>query len=132
MTGWRLVWNFPKKSLNLLKNLQLIVIHISIPTQIAGIEALNSSQQSVNDMVKEFQDRRNFLVEQLNLIDGIECVKPGGAFYVFPKISINNKTSKEISNYLLEKKFVATVPGSSFGDNGEVFKNFLCQQNRKS
>ena len=42
-------------------------------------------------------------------------------FYVFPKILINNLSSKEISNYLLEKKFVATVPGSSFGDNGEGF-----------
>ena len=72
-------------------------------------------------MVKEFQNRRNFLVDQLNLIDNIQCKKPGGAFYVFPKILINNKTSKEISNYLLEKKFVATVPGSSFGDNGEGF-----------
>ena len=123
MTGWRLGYGiFPKKIFKFAEKLA-INCHscISIPTQIAGIEALNSSQQSVNDMVKEFQDRRNFLVEQLNLIDDIECVKPGGAFYVFPKISINNKTSKEISNYLLEKKFVATVPGSSFGDNGEGF-----------
>jgi aspartate/methionine/tyrosine aminotransferase len=62
-----------------------------------------------------------FLVEELNKIDEIKCVIPGGAFYVFPKISKNNFSSKEISNYLLEKKYVATVPGSSFGTNGEGF-----------
>ena len=123
MTGWRLGYGiFPKKIFKFAEKLA-INCHscISIPTQIAGIEALKGSQKSVNEMVKEFQNRRNFLVDQLNLIDNIQCKKPGGAFYVFPKILINNKTSKEISNYLLEKKFVATVPGSSFGDNGEGF-----------
>ena len=123
MTGWRLGYGiFPKKIFKFAEKLA-INCHscISVPTQIAGIEALKGSQKSVNEMVKEFQNRRNFLVDQLNLIDNIQCKKPGGAFYVFPKILINNKTSKEISNYLLEKKFVATVPGSSFGDNGEGF-----------
>ena len=43
------------------------------------------------------------------------------SFYVFPKVSKNNMNSSEISNYLLEKKFIATVPGSSFGSNGEGF-----------
>ena len=42
-------------------------------------------------------------------------------FYVFPKVSKNNMNSTEISNYLLEKKFIATVPGSSFGSNGEGY-----------
>ena len=51
----------------------------------------------------------------------IECKIPGGAFYVFPKIKKENMNSVEISKYLLEKKFIATVPGSSFGGNGEGF-----------
>ena len=65
--------------------------------------------------------RRNFLVSELNKIENIQCKQPGGAFYVFPKIKKENMNSVEISRYLLEKKFIATVPGSSFGKNGEGF-----------
>ena len=72
-------------------------------------------------MIKEFDKRRKFIVNELNLIDEIDCVMPGGAFYVFPRINKNGLSSKRISNYLLENKYVATVPGSSFGDNGEGF-----------
>ena len=82
-------------------------------------------------MIREFDKRRKFLVNELNLINNINCVMPGGAFYVFPKIEKNDLSSKNISNYLLENKYVATVPGSSFGENGEGFKNFICQQYRK-
>ena len=72
-------------------------------------------------MIDEFKVRRDFLVKELNLIKNISCVKPGGAFYVFPKILKDNFSSNKISNYLLEEKFIATVPGSSFGENGEGY-----------
>ncbi|GIR26768.1 MAG: hypothetical protein CM15mP40_13760 [Alphaproteobacteria bacterium] len=72
-------------------------------------------------MIIEFKKRRNFLVSELNKIENIQCKQPGGAFYVFPKIKKENMNSVEISKYLLEKKFIATVPGSSFGKNGEGF-----------
>ena len=72
-------------------------------------------------MINEFLKRRDFLVDHLNSIPNIDCVKPKGAFYVFPKIKKDNLSSKEISNSLLENKFLATVPGSSFGKNGEGF-----------
>ena len=72
-------------------------------------------------MIIEFNKRRNFLVSELNKIENIQCKQPGGAFYVFPKIKKGNMNSVEISKYLLEKKFIATVPGSSFGKNGEGF-----------
>ena len=72
-------------------------------------------------MIIEFNKRINFLVSELNKIGNIQCKQPGGAFYVFPKIKKENMNSIEISRYLLEKKFVATVPGSSFGKNGEGF-----------
>ena len=98
----------------------LSVDHLEIMNN-EDIEALKGSQDSVNKMIKEFQERRDFLVTELNKIKNVSCVSPGGAFYVFPKINKKNQTSKEISNFLLEKKFVATVPGSSFGVNGEGF-----------
>ena len=123
MTGWRLGYGiFPKSIFNYAEKLA-INCHscVNSSSQYAGIEALNGSQKYVDDMIKEFNLRRMFLVEELNKIDEIKCVMPGGAFYVFPKITKDNLSSKEISNYLLEKKYVATVPGSSFGTNGEGF-----------
>tara|TARA_B100001057_G_scaffold49405_1_gene44028 strand:- start:400 stop:759 length:360 start_codon:yes stop_codon:yes gene_type:complete len=94
---------------------------VNTSTQIAGIEALLGPQDSVNKMITEFKIRKDFMVSELNKIDNIDCVNPGGAFYVFPKITKANYSSQEIANDLLEKKYLATVPGSSFGLNGEGF-----------
>ena len=123
MTGWRLGYGiFPNRIFNYAEKLA-INCHscVNVASQYAGIEALNGSQKDVDDMIKEFDKRRKFIVNELNLIDEIDCVMPGGAFYVFPRINKNGLSSKRISNYLLENKYVATVPGSSFGDNGEGF-----------
>jgi len=123
MTGWRLGYGiFPKAIFEFAEKLA-INCHscVNSSAQFAGIEALKGSQKDVEKMVNEFTKRRNFLVDELNKIENIECLKPGGAFYVFPKILKGNMNSKDIAKELLEKKFVATVPGSSFGHNGENF-----------
>ncbi len=123
MTGWRLGYGiFPKSIFSYAEKLA-INSHscVNSASQYAGIEALNGSQRDVESMIIKFQDRRNFLVSKLNKIKNIQCKKPGGAFYVFPRIKKNSMSSSEISKYLLEKKFIATVPGSSFGFNGEGF-----------
>jgi len=123
MTGWRLGFGiFPKSIFNFAEKLA-INSHscVNSASQYAGIEALNGSQVNVDKMILQFQNRRNFLVSKLNEIKNIQCKKPGGAFYVFPRIKKNSMSSSEISKYLLEKKFIATVPGSSFGVNGEGF-----------
>ena len=123
MTGWRLGYGiFPKQLYPYAEKLA-INCHscVNTATQYAGIEALKSSQKSVEDMVEMFQKRRDFLVKELNKIDNIQCVNPGGAFYVFPKVTKKGFNSKDISHELLEKKYLATVPGSSFGPNGEGF-----------
>ena len=123
MTGWRLGYGiFPKKIFSFAEKLA-INCHscVNTATQIAGIEALEGSQVQVERMIKEFQKRKNFMVKELNKINNIQCVNPGGAFYVFPKIFKENYNSKQISHDLLEKKFLATVPGSSFGAKGEGF-----------
>ena len=98
---------------------------------VKGCKSLDLLKKYVKNMVKEFNIRRNFLTEKLNNIKNIECVKPGGAFYVFPKVNKLNYNSKEIADYLLEKKYLATVPGSAFGKNGEGFlrisySNHIC------
>ena len=123
MTGWRLGYGiFPDSIFDYAEKLA-INCHscVNVASQYAGIEALNGSQKDVEKMIREFDKRRKFLVNELNLINKINCVMPGGAFYVFPKIEKNDLSSKNISNYLLENKYVATVPGSSFGENGEGF-----------
>ena len=123
MTGWRLGYGiFPSRIFSYAEKLA-INCHscVNVATQYAGVEALTGSQIHVEKMIKEFDQRRKYLVNELNLINKVKCVMPGGAFYVFPKIEKNGLSSKKISNYLLEKKYVATVPGTSFGDNGEGF-----------
>jgi len=123
MTGWRIGYGiFPKKLFSFAEKLA-INCHscVNAATQIASIEALRGPQKEIDNMVKEFELRRNFLVNELEKINNVDCIMPGGAFYVFPKITKKNLSSLEISNYLLEQKFVATVPGSAFGKNGEGF-----------
>ena len=94
--------------------------------QKASVEALNGPQDSVEMMRKEFESRRNFIVDFLNKVPGITCRKPEGAFYVFPNVSglfgkswpggkING--SNDLAAYLLEDVKVALVPGKAFGDD---------------
>tara|TARA_B100000700_G_C14959048_1_gene815504 strand:- start:210 stop:1379 length:1170 start_codon:yes stop_codon:yes gene_type:complete len=123
MTGWRLGYGiFPKKIFNYAEKLA-INCHSCVTTavQLAGVEALKGTQEHVLKMIEEFNLRRNFLTENLNSIKNIKCIKPGGAFYVFPEIKKSNMSSKQISDHLLENMFLATVPGSAFGQNGEGF-----------
>ena len=123
MTGWRLGYGIYPKSIYSYAEKLAINCHscVNVVSQYAGIEALNGTQKYVNEMIQEFQKRKNFIVKKLNKIENIECVDPGGAFYVFPRVRKNGLSSKNISKYLLEDYNLATVPGSSFGQNGEEF-----------
>lgn len=94
--------------------------------QRAAIAALNGDQSCVEEFRKAFERRRNLVYEAISQIPGIKCNKPGGAFYVFPDVSsyygksANGKvinSSDDMSMYLLEKAFIATVPGSGFGND---------------
>ncbi len=92
--------------------------------QAAALEAIQGPQEDVLMMVGEFQKRRNVMVERLNAIDGVQCLKPQGAFYVFANVapfigkSANGKklgSPCDIADYLLEEAKVAAVPGEDFG-----------------
>ena len=121
MTGWRLGYGiFPKKLIQFAEKLATNCHScVNTATQYAGVEALKGSQTNVDKMIIEFQKRKDFMVSELNKIENVECINPGGAFYVFPKINKIGFNSQNISNDLLEKKYLATVPGSSFGEYGE-------------
>ena len=92
--------------------------------QWAGIEALTGSQKEVLKMVREFEKRRNFIVNGLNEIPGITCQMPKGAFYAFPNIKSFGISAKKMADYILEKAGVAVLPGTAFGSYGEGYLRF--------
>lgn len=123
MTGWRLGYLIAPE-----KNMQKIdyflthsVACTATFTQEAGLVALNSTQKEVKKMIKEFKKRRDLVVEKLNKIKGVTCLVPEGAFYVFPNIKSFGKSSKKISDYLLNEGNVAVLDGTSFGKYGEGY-----------
>ena len=123
MTGWRLGWSvWPKKFIDFAN--KLCVNDHSCPSSIsqyAGIEALEGPQDEIKIMIKEFEKRRNFVFENLNQLNKIQCFKPGGAFYAFPNISKTNLSGEKFSEIALNDHGVAIVPGSSFGNNASDY-----------
>jgi aspartate/methionine/tyrosine aminotransferase len=89
---------------------------------LAAIEAFNAETESiVADMVGEFRKRRDVFVDGLNSIPGIRCLKPHGAFYLFPNISGLGRSSREIADRMLDEAGVALLPGTAFGAHGEGY-----------
>jgi aspartate aminotransferase len=93
-------------------------------TQVAGIEAINGDQTSVDRMRNEFQRRRDVFVAGLNKIKGFSCRMPKGAFYAFPNITETGWKSKPLADALLEQAGVAALSGTSFGSFGEGYLRF--------
>jgi len=96
--------------------------------QEAAIEALSGSQKLIEDMVIELRARRDLILEGLNSLPGVRCLKPKGAFYAFPNIKDTGFTSEEFASILLEKAGVAVCPGNFFGKHGEGYVR-LCYAN---
>ena len=123
MTGWRLGYGVMRKDFAQ-KVTQLMINSNSCTnafTQMAGVEALKGPQNEAEKMVAEFKKRREVIVSGLNSIKGISCKKPHGAFYVFPNIKKTGKTSRELSDLLLNKAGVAALSGTAFGKFGEGY-----------
>jgi len=120
MTGWRIGYACAPAPLieAMMKIHQYAILCAPIMGQDAAIEALERGDESVASMRREYERRRNFITRALNDI-GLECLKPKGSFYVFPKISSTGLTSREFSMRLLHEHKVAVVPGTAFGPSGE-------------
>ena len=130
MTGWRIGYAAGDK--DIIKAIAKIqsqsTTNPSSISQAAAVEALNGKQDFITIRAKAFQERRDFVVNSLNAIEGISCLKPEGAFYVFPNckglIGKKDKNGKKITNdtefvqSLLENNDVAVVQGSAFGLEG--------------
>ncbi len=122
MTGFRIGYACAPAILieAMMKIHQYGILCASITSQDAAIEALECGERDITSMRREYELRRNFIVRSLNDM-GLECFKPLGAFYVFPKIARTGLTSGEFSLRLLREKKVAVVPGGAFGPSGEGF-----------
>ena len=128
MTGWRIGFAAgPKDIINAMTNIQSqSTSNPASISQKAAVEALTGTQDFILKMVSEFDKRRKYMVERLNNIKGVTCIKPVGAFYAFPNVSSyygrsfkgnSIKSSMDLSAYLLDEAKVAVVPGAAFGDD---------------
>ena len=89
--------------------------------QTASVAALRDEKNEVNDMVKEYQRRRDYAVKAINDIPGLSCLCPKGAFYIFINCKSLGKPSAELASYLLDEAKIALVPGDVFGPGGEGY-----------
>ncbi len=122
MTGWRLGYAAAPREIikQMIKIHQYIIMSSPTTSQYAAIEALKNGMEDVGRMREAYNQRRRFLVKELNEM-GLPCFEPYGAFYVFPNISRFGMTSEEFAGRLLREQRVAVVPGDAFGKCGEGF-----------
>ena len=126
MTGWRIGYGAgPKEIIKAVAKIQSqSTTNPSSISQAAAVEALNGTQEFIKTRSDSFKERRDYVVKTLNSINGLSCLKPSGAFYVFPNCKkllgekSKLKTDKEFVEKLLEKAEVAVVQGSAFGLDG--------------
>ena len=122
MTGWRLGYALgPAPIIKAMTKVHQYGI-MSSPTtsQFAAIEAMRSCDEEVEEMRREYNYRRRFIVDGFREM-GLSCFEPLGAFYVFPSIKCTGMTSEEFCEKLLHEQKVAVVPGTAFGECGEGF-----------
>lgn len=131
MTGWRIGYTASNEKIaKIMGNVQSHAT--SNPNSIAqkaALAALEGPQDIIDEMVVEFIKRRDYMVDKINSIEYLSCIKPNGAFYVMMNISkligkelggVKIKGSDDFANVLLEKANVALVPGSGFGTDIHV------------
>jgi aspartate aminotransferase len=125
MTGWRAGYVVAKEPF--MTGMRKLVLYstngVATPVQYAMIEALKTPEAEIARHREEYRERRDLLVAGLNEM-GLECPPPAGAFYAFPNVEKIHKNSEKAAQILLEKAFIATVPGSAFGAQGEGHLRF--------
>lgn len=123
MTGWRL--GYAVAPANIVTEMAKLNLYANTCAnsiaQVAGIAALRGPQDCVREMAEEYSRRRKFVFERIRKIPEISCTEPKGAFYAFPNIRKLGMNSLDCCMHILEKGKVSTVPGSSFGQQGEGY-----------
>ncbi len=137
MTGWRL--GYAAGNADAIKAMckahSQNVSNAPSIVQWAGVAALTGDQSCVKEMVAAFQQRKDYVIERLNAIEGVECVNPKGAFYAFPRVAHYFETrfgdtvikgSVDLGDYLLKEAQVSIVPGAAFGVDEFFRMSFAC------
>ena len=123
MTGWRMGWSiWPDDLYDRMRKLAVNCWScVNAPSQFAGIAAIDGPQDDVDAMMKAFDRRRNLVVERANRLNGVSCITPRGAFYVFANIGETGWKAKPLAAALLEDAGVALIGGPDFGILGEGY-----------
>jgi|Deesub1362A_J573_1020465.scaffolds.fasta_scaffold00216_39 aspartate/methionine/tyrosine aminotransferase len=123
MTGWRVGYVIAREDLieKMLRVHQYNGVCAPAFAQKAIANVLDTDMAFVGEMVSEFRRRRDLVVKRLNEMNGISCVKPHGAFYVFPRVSGTGMDGEEFAMKLFDDKGVVVVPGGAFGPENEGF-----------
>ncbi|NLF63788.1 MAG: pyridoxal phosphate-dependent aminotransferase [Chloroflexi bacterium] len=127
MTGWRLGWLAgPTPVIKLATRMNGHTITSAATfTMDAAVAALTGPQQAVEEMCESYRKRRDFMVEVLNGIPGVECASPEGAFYLLPRFpGIPTSSSIELADLLLDEAGIAGTPGIAFGQSSEGHVRF--------
>lgn len=123
MTGYRLGYAIGPEEVisNMVKMQENVAACAPLPSQYAAIAAF---EQCVNDtsIREEFQERRDYIYESINAIDGLSCRKPDATFYLFVNISKTGMNCLDFAYKLLEEEHVAVVPGMTYG---EAYTDFI-------
>lgn len=122
MTGFRIGWTIgPKRLVDTMNNIQGQTTSCpSALLQAAAVGALGGMQSVVDSLRMTLENQRNIMVKELKAFTGVHLEKPGGTFYCLPDFSKFMKSSEALSNLLLEKALVVTVPGKEFGMEGHL------------
>ncbi|NQZ00579.1 MAG: pyridoxal phosphate-dependent aminotransferase, partial [Bdellovibrionales bacterium] len=141
MTGWRLGWAVgPKEVIAAMSRFQSQTTSCaSSISQAAAVAAIQDGQQELKETLKMLKQRRDFVYQGINNIEGIEATEPQGAFYIWPDVSsllgksYNGKkleSAADFSQALLEAKMVVAVPGTAFGQDGRLRVSYALGQER--
>lgn len=123
MPGWRLGYAIgPENVIKKMGTLFQTIYSCTPPfIQYGGISALKGNQNIIEKRIQQYKMLRDLIVEKLNEIPGISCLKPEGACYVFPNITGTHMNSVEFADFVLERTGVALLPGTCFGEYGEGY-----------
>ncbi|RLE53449.1 MAG: pyridoxal phosphate-dependent aminotransferase, partial [Candidatus Methanomethylicota archaeon] len=126
MTGWRLGYCIANKDLirrmSKLQNNSVSCVPAFV--QVAGIAALRGPQECVKEMVRQYKERRDVIVNEINRVEGFSCQRPKGAFYAFVNVKKYRIKSYDLMKFLLENAKVAVLHGSAMGSYGEGYLRF--------
>ncbi len=128
MTGFRIGWTIAAESI--IKAMEKIQSHstsgVSVLLQEAALGAMKDGEQTVQELKIFIQTNKDLLTGELLKIKGIKLAEPGGTFYCFPDFRKINSDSQQLASLLLDKAFIATVPGIAFGQEGYLRLSYTC------